>query len=82
MNGEKIKVWNWQKIHNKAASVQDWVYKMLMAKRITVLDGGAVKILLDGSIAGIGDYLVWFEDTDELKAIGKDDFELNYERMT
>ena len=82
---EKIKVWNWQRIHNENASVQNWMYKMLMDKRITCIKDGSGSIkLLDGSedIGHVGDYLVWFHDTDTLRIVKKDDFETNYERMT
>ena len=81
---EKIKVWNWQQIHDKDASAQNWVYQMLMDKRITTkTEQGEIK-LLDGSetVGNVGDYLVWFRDANELKIVGKQDFETNYERMT
>ena len=80
---EKIKVWNWQRVHNENASVQGWVYRMAIDKRVRVSSDGTIT-LTDGSgaKAAVGDYLVWFRDTDELRAVGKDDFESNYERMT
>lgn len=81
MNNEKIKVWNWQRVHGENASVQDWVYQML-GNRITTSDRVNIKIIKSGEIAYVGDYLVWFRDTDELRIVKKDDFEANYERMT
>ena len=85
----KIKVWNWQRIHGENASSQGWVYKLLMDKRITVIENNAVKILGGknaGDVANVGDYLVWFcpplQDFEEIRAVAKEDFETNYERMT
>ena len=86
---EKIKVWNWQTIHNENASVQNWVYYLAMDKRITSLEGGAIKILDGinaGSIGKVGDYLVYFcpprQDFEEIRIVSKEDFKNNYERMT
>ena len=86
---EKIKVWNWQRIHGENASSQGWVYRLLMSKRITVIENDAVKILdgkNTGDIANVGDYLVYFspprQDFEEIRAVSKEDFESNYERMT
>ena len=80
---EKIKVWNWQRIHGENASCQGWVYQMLMDKRITCLPDQSVQLTAEpNTIARIGDYLVWFDDTDELRTVEKEDFETNYVRMT
>ena len=87
---EKIKVWNWQRVVSEGSSA-DWVYHLLMMKQITCVgdDGNSVKILEGknaGDIANVGDYLVCFcpphQDVFEIRAVKKDDFEANYERMT
>jgi len=83
---EKIKVWNWQLVHGKNSSSEGWVYQMLMDKRLTCIGDGAMKVIENGSIANVGDYLVLFtvarHGKDELLAVSKEDFETNYERMT
>ena len=86
---ERIKVWNWQRIHGENASSQGWMYELLMQKKITCIENGAVKVLDGvnaGAVAEVGDYIVYFKpprhSTEEIRAVEKDDFEMNYEKMT
>ena len=86
---EKIKVWNWQRIHGQNASSEGWMYNLLMQKQITVIENHAVKILEGvnaGTVAEIGDFIVYFcpprHEHFEVRAVSKDDFDANYETMS